>query len=80
MNIIILFFGLVVGIFGWAQIVGRFQRVRTSSLIVTVVSVVIWVGIMAGCYLASAHFGYQVAMLIGYGVGLVIILFQGRIE
>ena len=68
----------LLGTFGWAQIVGSL-RYRQKGFIVPVV---IWLAILFGGWLLVSKLiaSQIVALYIGYGASLVVMLCQGKIE
>ena len=67
----------LVGVFGWAQIVGSLQNIKVrKSLLFTLL---LWVGIMgAAAFVAFRIRNNPWPIVIGYGVSLLQILFSGR--
>ncbi len=82
--IIILVLSLVVGIFGWAQIIGCIQRIpaRRGGLVgMLIFTLLLWVAIMGvGAYFAITKFDGLIPLLIGYGVSFVLVIRNGKIQ
>ena len=69
----------LVGVFGWAQIIGSIQNIKTrKNLLFTLI---LWIVILSvGVYASIAHFDSLAALLVGYIISLLQILRSGRIE
>lgn len=69
----------MIGVWGWAQIVGSLQNIAVrKNLIFTMI---LWIVVMGlGAYFAVMKFNGLVPMLVGYGISLVQILGSGRIS
>lgn len=82
MFIVIMIITWFVGVFGWAQIVGSLQNVKQRGIAMTLFTISIWCLIMGGTAYVCLHFfaAHKIALCIGYGVSLVIILFSGKIQ
>lgn len=83
--VILIFVGIVayvIGIFGWAQIIGSFQNIKQRGLGMTFFTILIWVGIIFGAFLISKSFFSN--QLLGFYLGIIIsfvqIIFAGKIE
>jgi uncharacterized membrane protein YidH (DUF202 family) len=68
------------GIWGWAQVIGSIQNIRKRPSLI--ISLLLWLAILFGGYLVVAKLlaGYLTALYVGYGISLVVILFQGKIR
>ena len=77
--IIILIIAWIVGVWGWAQIIGSIQNLSVrKNLIYTLI---LWVVIMAiGAYFAICTFDGLWALVIGYGISFLQIASSGRVE
>ena len=80
MNIVIGILALVVGVFGFSQIIGSLQNLMARPGLV--VPLLVWSAILiAGYVLVSRNLaGASKAVLIGYGISFVLVLGQGRIQ
>lgn len=82
--IIILVLAWLVGVFGWAQIIGCLQRIpsRKGGLVgMLLFTLVLWLAIMGvGAYFAITKFDGLIPLLIGYGVSFVMVISKGKIE
>ena len=69
----------LVGVFGWAQIIGSIQNIRTrKNLLFTLI---LWTTIMAaGAYFAIMTFDSMWALVVGYAISFVQIIRSGKIE
>ena len=76
--IVILVLSWVVGVFGFAQIIGSIQTRQRGYLF----TILFWAAILAGCYvLVRTFLPKQLrAWYIGTGAALLATLFSGRIE
>lgn len=76
------FLSYLLGVFGWAQIIGSLQNIRVRSAAATVTTILIWIVILGGITFAvysiipSVMLGY----LVGLAISLVHILISGRIK
>ena len=73
----------VVGLFGWAQIVGSLQNVKERGTGMTLVTIIINAAIMIALAVLVwkvVLVGHIKALLIGYAVSLVMILASGKIH
>lgn len=69
----------LVGVWGWAQIIGSIQNVRIRKNLWF--TLLLWTIIMvAGAYLAIVVFDSVWALVIGYGISFVQIICSGRIK
>lgn len=77
--IIVAVIAWLVGVFGWAQIIGSIQNIRIrKNLLFTLI---LWTIIMvAGSYFAVATFNSAWALVVGYGISFVQIIRSGKIE
>lgn len=72
--IIILAVSYILGLFGFAQIIGSIQNARARGFM-TVITIVSWVAILFGGYYLVAHFFTSAKPLfIGYAVAFVSLL------
>ena len=69
----------LLGVFGWAQIIGSIENIRTrKNLLFTLI---LWIIIMAtGAYFAIMTFDGMWALVIGYAISFVQIIRSGKIE
>ena len=69
----------LVGVFGWAQIIGSIQNIRIrKNLLFTLI---LWIIIMiAGAYFAIITFDSMWALVVGYAISFVQIIRSGKIE
>lgn len=69
----------LIGVFGWAQIIGSLQNIAVrKNLFFTMI---LWIAIVGvGAYFAITKFDGLVPMLVGYGISLVQVLSAGRIS
>ena len=69
----------ILGVFGWAQIIGSLQNIKTrKSLAFTLV---LWIVIMAvGGYIAIAVLQNTWALVVGYLISFIQVKAQGRIS
>lgn len=72
----------VVGVFGFAQIVGSLQNVRARGIGMTLFTIILWSAILAGGWFLMHTFApsHSVAYYIATGVSLVQILGAGKIQ
>lgn len=72
----------VIGLFGWAQIIGSLQNVSTRGIGLTLFTTVVWTCIMAaGAVIVVRYFSdCRWAMLAGYGISFLNIITKGKIE
>lgn len=82
LSIIVGFVAFLIGVWGWAQIIGSFQNVSVRGIGMTLFTVILWSLIIIGSWFLMKKIApdYDVAYYIGLGISLVIILFQGKIE
>ena len=69
----------LVGVFGWAQIIGSIQNLRVrKSLLFTLI---LWVIIMAvGAYFAIHTFASLWPLIIGYAISFCQTIFSGKVR
>ena len=82
----LIYFGILtasffIGTVGFAQIVGSIRTVRVRGLGLTLYTSILWTLILGAAAALLLIFipQYQIALYIGYGVSLLIMLFQKRI-
>ena len=81
MNIVVAIVSWLVGIFGWAQIIGSLQNAKSRGPLMTLITIIIWICVLGGiAYFGIVKLGCKVALIIGYAVSLVMIVGKGRIE
>ncbi|MBQ9838305.1 MAG: hypothetical protein IJO56_02240 [Oscillospiraceae bacterium] len=69
----------LLGVFGWSQIIGCLQNLRTRKKLLF--SLILWTVIMGvGGYFAIANFNSLWALLVGYGVSFLQVISSGKIE
>ncbi len=67
----------LVGIFGWAQIVGSIRDIRDRKK--HWFTLILWIVILAGLgYLAVTRFDGLLPLAVGYGFALVMVLSVGK--
>ena len=77
--IIVAVIAWLVGLFGWAQIVGSIQNLRIKKYLLF--TMILWAVIMAaGAYFAIITFDSTWALVVGYGISFVQIIRSGKIE
>ena len=77
--IIVAVISLIVGAFGWAQIIGSIQNIRHRKYLLF--TLILWTTIMAGgAYLAIVTFDSLWALVIGYGISFVQVISVGKVE
>lgn len=69
------------GVFGWAQIIGGIQNLKTRGKMM-MFTIVLWAVILVGASLLVNTFlhSYIVVWIIGVAISLVMVLRQGKIE
>ncbi len=76
---IIIIISWLVGVFGWAQIIGCIQNIFYRKSLV--LPLILWVIIMCVvAFLAISVFDSMIALIIGYIISLIQALFTGKIE
>lgn len=72
----------LLGAFGWAQIIGSLQNVKTRGAGMTLFTVIFWAAILVGSYFlmrAVVH-GEKIAYFLGLAISLVLVLRSGKIQ
>lgn len=78
-SIIVAVVAWLVGVLGWAQIIGSIQNIRIQKNLLF--TLILWAIIMgAGAYFAIAVFSSLWALIIGYGISFVQIIISGKIR
>ena len=75
--------GWVIGLFGWAQIIGSIQHAAERGATKTFITIVLWIVILAvfaGLFWKVFLTDYITAFLIGYAISLVMILMHGNVD
>ena len=69
----------LVGVFGWAQIIGSIQNLRVrKNLLFTLI---LWAIIMSvAAYFAIATFNGLWALVVGYSISFIQIISSGKVE
>lgn len=69
----------LVGVFGWAQIIGSIQNLKIrKNLLFTLV---LWIVLLSsGAYFAIVTFDSLWALIVGYAISFVQIISSGKIE
>ncbi len=72
----------VIGVFGFAQIIGSLQNIKQRGFGASIITILIWTIILGGAYCAvNKYFNSSVmGLYIGYGISLIQILFSGKIS
>lgn len=70
----------IVAVIGFAQIIGSLQNLRSNSKLWF--TLIIWIALIAGSYFLMKAIvpEYKIAYFIGMGIGLLQILFSGKIQ
>lgn len=69
----------LIGVLGWAQIIGSIQNIRTRKNLLF--PLILWISIMvAGAYFAIMTFDSMWALVVGYAISFVQIIRSGKIE
>jgi len=77
--IIVAVIAWLVGVFGWAQIIGSIQNLKIrKNLLFTLVLWIVLMGI--GAYFAIVTFDSLWALIVGYAISFVQIISSGKIE
>lgn len=77
--IIIAIIAWVLGVWGWAQIIGSIQNIRMRKNLLF--ALLLWVLVMAvGAYIAIATFNSLWALVVGYAISFFQIILSGKIE
>ncbi|MBP3240180.1 MAG: hypothetical protein J6M92_06500 [Oribacterium sp.] len=81
LSIIVFFVSWIIGVFGWAQIIGGLQNLRSrgASMIVTIL---LWAVIIFLSFLGVKHFlGSRIIVwAIAMGISLIQVIAQGKIQ
>lgn len=77
--IIVAVIAWLVGVFGWAQIIGSIQNLKIrKNLLFTLV---LWIVLLSsGAYFAIVTFDSPWALIVGYAISFVQIISSGKIE
>lgn len=77
--IIVAVIAWLVGVFGWAQIIGSIQNLKIrKNLLFTLV---LWIVLLSsGAYFAIVTFDSLWALIVGYAISFVQIISSGKIE
>ena len=69
---------MIVGAFGWSQIIGSFQNFNAGRIF----TILLWIFIIVGVRYLCIHFfpNQIIALYIGYGLTLIFTLQAGKIE
>lgn len=72
----------ILGVFGFAQIVGSLQNVRTRGIGITLFTIILWSTILVGGWFLMHTFAssHSVIYYIATGVSLIQILGAGKIQ
>lgn len=78
---VILFISWIIGIWGWAQIIGGLQNLKSRGFIM-LVTIMIWLLIIGLTLLLVLKFfnSYILAWIIGMAISFLRIITSGRIE
>ena len=69
----------IIGVFGWAQIIGSLQNIKERSGLV--ITMILWIAIMGvAAFLAVAKLGKLWSLIIGYGISFFQVIRSGKIE
>ena len=69
----------IIGVFGWAQIIGSLQNIKERSGLV--ITMILWIAIMGvAAFLAVAKLGELWSLFIGYGISFFQVIRSGKIE
>lgn len=76
----VLFVSFLIGTFGFAQIVGSIQNIKTNKF--GFITIIIWIALLIGSYLLMKRFvpNNSTAYYIGMVGSLIAILGQGKIH
>lgn len=83
LSIVVAVIGLIVGVFGWAQIIGSIQHASERGAGKTLATIIIWaviLGAVAFLFMNVVLTGHVKALLIGYAISLILVLAQGKVE
>lgn len=71
-----------VGVFGFSQIIGSLQNVKTRGLGLTLFTTILWAAILVGSFFLMKRFipNQATAYYIGMGISLIAVLAQGKIR
>ncbi len=71
-----------VGVFGFSQIIGSLQNVKTRGIGLSLFTITLWAAILVGTFFLMKKFipDEAIAYYIGMGVSFVVVLAQGRIQ
>lgn len=74
--VVVLFLSLIVGVFGFSQIIGTIKYFNTFSAFSALFTIILWGGILGfGAYAVIAWINYaKVALYIGYGISFLLSL------
>ena len=72
----------LLGAFGWAQIIGSLQNVKTRGAGMTLFTVIFWAAILVGSYflMRAVVPGEKIAYFLGLAISLVLVLRSGKIQ
>jgi hypothetical protein len=72
----------LLGAFGWAQIIGSLQNVKTRGAGMTLFTVIFWAAILVGSYflMKAVVPGEKIAYFLGLAISLVLVLRSGKIQ
>ena len=77
--IVVLVVAWLVGVFGWAQIVGSIQNLKVRKM--RIFTMIVWILIMGvGAYFAIVTFDSLWALIIGYLISFIQVIRSGRIQ
>lgn len=79
--LVVLGVAFTIGVFGFAQIIGSLQNIRSRGIGMTLFTIILWALILGGTLMFGLNKlpQYKLAMYIGYGVSFVKILLAGKI-
>ena len=83
LSIVVAVIGLIVGVFGWAQIIGSIQHASERGAGMTLATIIIWtviLGAVALLFMNVVLTGHVKALLVGYAISLILVLAQGKVE
>jgi hypothetical protein len=72
----------LIGVFGWAQIIGCLQSVRERGIVMTLITLFIWVGILGTSFLIAESFfsKYMTVYFIVMVISFIQVILAGKIE
>ncbi len=80
--VVVLFASFFVGVFGFSQIIGSLQNLKTRGLGPSAITITLWVAILVGSFFLMKKIvpSESTAFFIGMAASFIAVLSQGKIK